>query len=173
MTTWNTDPSNDCSPMATEWASTNKWAFWYKGSTAGMHAVNNWLIESCGMRHVWLVICQFLIRVSCIFSSGSEKRQKWELREVQNLCIVLFCNAALFYGLQCWSFHQLVCWSTSLVRTEISLLNGLPWKVLQTLRVPTGWILPVLVIVWPFLYHCQQGFWWLLGKYLIEECNWN
>ena len=166
MITWNTDPSNDCSPMATEWASTNKWAFWYKGSTAGMHAVNNWLVESRGMRHVWPVVCQLLIWVSCIFSSGSEKRQRRELREVQNLCIFLFCNAAFLYGLQYWPSCQLVCWSTALLRTEISqeLLNGLPWKVLQAFIVPTGWMLLVLVILVALPAGGQRFFYGFWGK---------
>lgn len=61
MITWNRDPSNNCSPMATERASTNKWVFWYKRSTAGMHSVNNWLVESSDMKHVWPVICKLLI----------------------------------------------------------------------------------------------------------------
>lgn len=144
MITWNTDPSNDCSPMATEWASTNKWAFWYKGSTAGMHAVNDWLIESCGMRHVWPVVCQLLILVSCIFSSGSEKRQRRELREVQNLCI--------FFVLQCCT----VLWIAMLVFLSVGWLvhlTGTDWNILTI----TKWI----AMKGATDIHSPCWFWWL------------
>lgn len=138
MITWNTDPSNNCSPMATEFASTNKWVFWYKRSTAGMRAVNNWLVGSGGMNHVWPVVCLLLIKAISIFLAGVRKKTRGKAKSGTQF---LHC----FSAMRAASTTEGWLVSPPLLSKHCSY--RFPWHVVWTFMVRTGWIVMILAIL--------------------------